>query len=161
MRRARLPDLGTPDAAPPVFFSKARALQAQGVARLLNREEPEVGELLADLLNAEGIDLRLWREALRVERATDGIHLVSLNEDSGVRAASADSDWTHTAYRRPEPGSGRATITKRGVRMPSAALRLGRGTGSKEVGSSGRAGEGPPALSGSEPAPLEKSSRTR
>ncbi len=53
--------------------------------RLLNREEPAVGEVLADLLSAEGICLRLGREAVRVEQATDGTHLVSLNDGTQVR----------------------------------------------------------------------------
>ncbi|ANH39412.1 Mercuric reductase [Nocardioides dokdonensis FR1436] len=43
--------------------------------RLLGAEEPEAGDLLADVLRAEGLDVRLDAEVTRVEHDASGFHL--------------------------------------------------------------------------------------
>ncbi|WP_105567098.1 dihydrolipoyl dehydrogenase family protein [Microbacterium halophytorum] len=53
---------------------------------LLGREEPFVGELLADALAAEGVDVRIGAVPERVERAADGAVAVELADGTSVRA---------------------------------------------------------------------------
>jgi dihydrolipoamide dehydrogenase len=53
--------------------------------RLLAREEPAVGEMLAPLLSEEGIDLRLGARAVAVEAGSDGRSTVRL--DNGDHAS--------------------------------------------------------------------------
>ncbi len=57
----------------------------QDVDHLLDREEPEVGDLLADLLRAEGVKLHLGREEIRVARSSDGMRVVHLDDGTEVR----------------------------------------------------------------------------
>jgi pyruvate/2-oxoglutarate dehydrogenase complex dihydrolipoamide dehydrogenase (E3) component len=57
----------------------ARTTIVEALPRLLARETPEVGDLLAELLRAEGIDVRLGAKAVRVEGTR-----VHLDDGSGV-----------------------------------------------------------------------------
>jgi len=53
---------------------------------LLGREEPFVGELVADALTNEGVDVRRGVSPSRVERASDGSVTVELDDGETVRA---------------------------------------------------------------------------
>jgi dihydrolipoamide dehydrogenase len=68
----------------------------QDAAHLLDREEPEVGDLLADLLRAEGVNLRLSREAIRVARDLDGMRVVHLT--MARRYAARNCWWRPGAH---------------------------------------------------------------
>ena len=52
--------------------------------RLLAREEPAVGDILAPLLSEEGIELRLGERAVAVEAGADGRSIVRLANDDEV-----------------------------------------------------------------------------
>jgi pyruvate/2-oxoglutarate dehydrogenase complex dihydrolipoamide dehydrogenase (E3) component len=52
---------------------------------LLDREDPEVGDLLAEHLTADGVALYLGREAIRVERDPTGVHMIHLDDGTSIR----------------------------------------------------------------------------
>jgi pyruvate/2-oxoglutarate dehydrogenase complex dihydrolipoamide dehydrogenase (E3) component len=90
----------------------------QDAAHLLDREEPEVGDLLADLLRAEGVNLRLGREAIRVARDPDGMRVVHLDDGTEVRG----QELLVATGRTPRTDSlhleaGDATVTRRGIQV--------------------------------------------
>ncbi|HSK16418.1 MAG TPA: NAD(P)/FAD-dependent oxidoreductase [Gaiellaceae bacterium] len=65
------------------FFARfgAHVTLVQGADRLAEREAPEIGEALAAILEADGIDLRLGAQAASV-RVEDGLRVVSLADGS-------------------------------------------------------------------------------
>jgi dihydrolipoamide dehydrogenase len=77
----------------PVGIELGQFLRRMGVSvtivqhgeRLLSREEPAVGELIADTLRAEGVDLRLGSEARGVAADPNG-RIVTLDDGSELRA---------------------------------------------------------------------------
>jgi dihydrolipoamide dehydrogenase len=97
-------------------------------AHLLNREEPEVGDLLADLLRAEGVNLHLGREAIRVARDVNERRVVHLDDGTQVRGQEllvATGRTPRTAGLHPEAAG--ATVTTRGIEVDDfcrAALGL-------------------------------------
>jgi pyruvate/2-oxoglutarate dehydrogenase complex dihydrolipoamide dehydrogenase (E3) component len=60
----------------------------QGAQRLLDREDREVGRLIAEQLQADGITLALGRKATSV-RVEDGLRVIELDDGSEVRRAPA------------------------------------------------------------------------
>jgi pyruvate/2-oxoglutarate dehydrogenase complex dihydrolipoamide dehydrogenase (E3) component len=62
-----------------------RVTIVQGPPRLADREEPRIGELLGEILEGDGIELRLGRRAESV-RVDGGARVVSLDDGSEVRA---------------------------------------------------------------------------
>jgi dihydrolipoamide dehydrogenase len=60
----------------------AKVTLVEGGPRLLARETPAVGDLLADLLTGEGIDIRTGMKAASVERAGGGIRLTLESGDT-------------------------------------------------------------------------------
>ena len=63
----------------------AEVTLVEGAERLLGREEPSVGDQLAELMGAEGIGLRLGKKAEAVE-ATDGGVAVTLDDGERIEA---------------------------------------------------------------------------
>jgi pyruvate/2-oxoglutarate dehydrogenase complex dihydrolipoamide dehydrogenase (E3) component len=66
---------------------RTRVMIVQGPPTLANREEPRIGELLADILEESGIELRLGRRAEAVRRE-DGDAVVTLDDGSEARGAA-------------------------------------------------------------------------
>jgi pyruvate/2-oxoglutarate dehydrogenase complex dihydrolipoamide dehydrogenase (E3) component len=66
------------------FGSAVTVIEA--AERVLPAEEPEVGDLLAGVLHAEGVDLRLGRRALEVIECADGV-VVDLDDGTRVEGA--------------------------------------------------------------------------
>ena len=62
----------------------ARVTIVQGPPRLADRENPQIGELLAELLEGDGVELKLGRRAQAV-RLEDGERVVTLDDGSEVR----------------------------------------------------------------------------
>jgi dihydrolipoamide dehydrogenase len=58
----------------------------QAPERLIDREEPAVGELIASALRAEGIELRLGQQA-KAARAENGRRVLQLEDGSELSAA--------------------------------------------------------------------------
>ena len=58
----------------------SQVVQVEMAARVLGREDPEVSELVAQALRADGVELRTGHRALRVEPAEDGQRLVLEHE---------------------------------------------------------------------------------
>jgi pyruvate/2-oxoglutarate dehydrogenase complex dihydrolipoamide dehydrogenase (E3) component len=63
----------------------ARVTIVQASDRLINREDPGVGELIADALEAEGIELRLGQPA-KAARANNGRPVLELEDGSELEA---------------------------------------------------------------------------
>jgi pyruvate/2-oxoglutarate dehydrogenase complex dihydrolipoamide dehydrogenase (E3) component len=57
----------------------------QSADRLINREDPRVGELIAETLVAEGIDVLVGRQVAKVAKR-DGATLVELNDGTTIRS---------------------------------------------------------------------------
>ena len=94
----------------------AQVTIVQLATHLLDREEPEVSALLADLLRAEGVNLHLGREAVRVARDEDGMRVVHLDDGTEVRG----QELLVATGRTPRIGGLHlevvgATVTKRGI----------------------------------------------
>ncbi len=90
----------------------------QHAAHLLDREEPEVGDLLAEQLRAEGVKLHLGRAAIRVVRATDGARVVHLDDGTVARG----QELLVATGRTPRTGGLNleavgATVTRRGIQV--------------------------------------------
>jgi pyruvate/2-oxoglutarate dehydrogenase complex dihydrolipoamide dehydrogenase (E3) component len=68
------------------FLSRfgAEVTLVQGPPRLADREEPEIGDLLAGILADDGVELRLGRRAMAV-RPGNGARVVSLDDGDEVR----------------------------------------------------------------------------
>jgi dihydrolipoamide dehydrogenase len=64
-----------------------RVTIVQGPPTLANREEPQIGELLAEILERDGIELRLGRRAEAVRREA-GEAVVTLDDGSEARGAA-------------------------------------------------------------------------
>ncbi len=64
----------------------ARVTIVQAAERLIDREDPAVGELIAGALREEGIELRLGRKAAAV-RSENGSRVVELDDGEELRAA--------------------------------------------------------------------------
>jgi len=64
-----------------------RVTIVQGPARLANREEPRIGDRLAEILEKDGIELRLGRRAEAVRRE-HGEAVVTLDDGSEARGAT-------------------------------------------------------------------------
>jgi pyruvate/2-oxoglutarate dehydrogenase complex dihydrolipoamide dehydrogenase (E3) component len=85
---------------------------------LLAREDPEVGNLLANLLSAEGVDLRLERSAIRVACNADGRRIVHLDDGTQV----CGRELLVATGRTPRTGglcleAMGATVTPRGIQV--------------------------------------------
>jgi dihydrolipoamide dehydrogenase len=90
----------------------------QHATHLLDREESAVGNLLEEVLRADGVDVRLGREASRVERAPDGTRVVHLDDGIAVRGQEllvATGRTPHIQGLDLEAVG--ATVTKRGVQV--------------------------------------------
>ena len=119
----------------------------QHATHLLDREEPEVGNLVADQLRAEGVDVRLGREAIRVARDTDGERIAHLDDGTEVHGQEllvATGRTLRTQGLKLEAVG--ATVTRRGVQVDDSC-RAG------SVGDRGRDGRGPVHLCGQVPGP--------
>jgi dihydrolipoamide dehydrogenase len=62
----------------------SRVTIVQGPPRLADREEPAIGERLGEILEGDGVDLRLGKRAMAV-RLEDGERVVSLDDGGEVR----------------------------------------------------------------------------
>lgn len=96
----------------------AEVIIVQHATHLLDREEPEVGNLVADQLRAEGVDVRLGRETIRVVRAADGARVVHLDDGTAVRGQEllvATGRTPRTQGLNLEAVG--ATVTRRGVQV--------------------------------------------
>ncbi len=90
----------------------------QHATHLLDREEPEVGDRLSEQLRAEGVDVRLGREAIRVVRAADSARVVHLDDGTEVRGQEllvATGRTPRTQGLNLEAVG--ATVTRRGVQV--------------------------------------------
>jgi pyruvate/2-oxoglutarate dehydrogenase complex dihydrolipoamide dehydrogenase (E3) component len=86
----------------------------QGASRLADREEPQIGDLLGELLTGDGIDIRLGRHAEAV-RLEDGLRVVTLDDGSEARGEVL----IVATGRRPRTDVGLETVgiepTRRGI----------------------------------------------
>ncbi|MBA3421097.1 MAG: NAD(P)/FAD-dependent oxidoreductase [Thermoleophilaceae bacterium] len=96
--------------------------------RLLPREDPRVGELLAEALRDEGIEVRTGARATRVDRDGDGRRRVSLDGGEPVSGA----ELLVAIGRRPRTGD---------LGLDQAGIELGEG-GEVPVDERCRAGDG-------------------
>jgi pyruvate/2-oxoglutarate dehydrogenase complex dihydrolipoamide dehydrogenase (E3) component len=90
------------------FFARfgARVTLVQGADRLAEREAPEIGEALAGILEADGVDLRLGAQAASV-RVEDGVRIVSLGDGGD---ASGEVVLVATGRRPRTQGIGLETV---------------------------------------------------
>ena len=85
---------------------------------LLDREDPEVGDLLAEHLTEDGVALHLGHEAIRVERDTNGAHVVHLDDGTSIRGQEllvATGRIPRTQHLHLE--SVGVTVTEHGIRV--------------------------------------------
>lgn len=74
---------------------------------LLGREEPFVGEHIATALTAEGVDVRMGVTPMRIDRDTDGLVTVALDDGTSVRS---DELFVATGRRPATAGLGLASV---------------------------------------------------
>ena len=95
----------------------SRVALVQGAERLADREAPPIGDVLAEILEGDGIDLRLGAQAERV-RLEDDRRIVSLGDGSEV---SGEVVVVATGRRPRTEGLGLETVgiepTRRGIEV--------------------------------------------
>jgi pyruvate/2-oxoglutarate dehydrogenase complex dihydrolipoamide dehydrogenase (E3) component len=99
--------------------------------QLLPREDPEVGQLLEELLRAEGVHVRTGERVERVGRCADGAKAVYLGGGAGEAAIEADELFVATGRRANTTGLGLEEI---GVALDGGAVRVDAGLRSSVKG---------------------------
>ena len=90
-------------------------------SHLLAREDDDIADAMRQILEEDGIDVRLNAEASRVRAANGGVE-VTVNRRAGdQRLSSAGRDRPRAEYRRPEPGRGRRRDQREGLRQRQRA----------------------------------------